>query len=54
MADFGLKQINSPYLLEIIYYQQASEVFKDVAISDGISIVVKDYHKKMMGLSLVL
>ena len=49
MADFGLKQINSPYLLEIIYYQQASEVFKDVAISDGISIVVKDYHKKNDG-----
>lgn len=49
MADFGLKQINSPYLLEIIYYQQASEVFKDVAISDGISIVVKDYQKKNDG-----
>lgn len=49
MADFGLKQINSPYLLEIIYYQQASEVFKDVAISDGISVVVKDYHKKNDG-----
>lgn len=49
MADFGLKQINSPHLLEIIYYQQASEVFKDVAISDGISVVVKDYHKKNDG-----
>lgn len=49
MTDFGLKQINSPHLLEIIYYQQASEVFKDVAISDGISVVVKDYHKKNDG-----
>lgn len=46
MGPFGLAQINSPHLSELIYYPQAEEIFKDVAISDGISVVVKDFHKE--------
>lgn len=46
MSEFGKSQINSPYLSKLIFYPDASEVFHDVAIPDGISIVFKDYTKQ--------
>ncbi len=45
MVEFGKSQINSSSLAKLIYYPQANEIFKDVAIADGISIVIKDYKK---------
>lgn len=45
MVEFGKSQINSSSLAKLVYYPQANEIFKDVAIADGISIVIKDYKK---------
>lgn len=45
MQEFGSKLINSPQLSHLIYYPNANEIFGEVAISDGISIVHKDYVK---------
>lgn len=45
LKNFGYKQINDPHLKKIIYYSNANDVFKDVTIPDGISIVLKSYGK---------
>lgn len=45
MAKFGYNQINDRHLAKLIYFEDANEVFSAVSIPDGISIVVKDYHK---------
>lgn len=45
MAEFGSDLINSRQLSHLIYYPNANEIFGEVAISDGISIVHKDYTK---------
>ena len=45
MQEFGSTLINSPQLSHLFYYPNANEIFGDVAISDGISIVHKDYSK---------
>lgn len=45
MAEFGSDLINSRQLSHLIYYPNANEIFGEVAISDGISIVHKDYAK---------
>lgn len=46
MTEFGLNQINSLHLAKLFYYPKADEIFKDVAIGDGISVVVKDFRKR--------
>lgn len=46
MKDFGRKLINSPQLSDLIYYPDANEIFDRIEISDGISIVHKNYEKK--------
>lgn len=45
MQEFGTKLINSPQLSHLIYYPNANEVFGEVSIFDGISVVHKDYSK---------
>lgn len=45
MNEFGIELINSTNLCHLIYYPNANEIFGEVAISDGISIVHKDYSK---------
>lgn len=45
LNDFGLKQINDPHLSELIFYPNANEVFPEISLSDGISIVLKDMEK---------
>lgn len=45
MQQFGLEQINDPSLEKIIFYPNSQDVFKDVAIADGISIVYKNKRK---------
>lgn len=45
LNDFGLKQINDPHLRELIFYPNAKEVFPEISLSDGISIVLKDMDK---------
>lgn len=53
MAQFGLDQINDIALKRIDFYPDATDVFKDVAIADGISIVFKDKNKKNGGFEYV-
>lgn len=45
LKKFGLEQINDPHLKEIIFYPNATEVFTEPGISDGISIVYKNMNK---------
>lgn len=45
MAQFGLEQINDPHLVKLIFYPDSTEIFSDVGIADGISIVYKNKTK---------
>lgn len=45
MEDFGIRQINDPHLKKVVFYPNANELFPDVGIADGISIVLKDMKK---------
>lgn len=45
MSKFGLEQINDPHLSKLIYFDDARDVFDQVEISDGISIVLKEMKK---------
>lgn len=49
LKEFGLKQINDPHLASLIFYPNAKDVFDNVTINDGVSIVVKDMHKREKG-----
>lgn len=42
MKKFGLEQINDSHLEKVIYYPDANEVFPNVGITDGITIVEKN------------
>jgi len=53
MKSFGLSQINSPHLDTLYFYPDADEIFPNVGIADGISIVVKNYSKQEESFSLV-
>lgn len=53
MAEFGLQQINDVHLRQVIMYPDAGELFSNVAIADGISIVLKDMDKTEGGFSYV-
>ncbi len=41
MEQFGREQINDPRLNRLIFYPNSQDIFKEVAIGDGISIVHK-------------
>lgn len=45
MSKFGLEQINDPRLSKLIYFEDANDVFEQVEIPDGISIVLKKTGK---------
>lgn len=49
LAQFGLEQINDPKLMQIDFYADSQEIFKEVAIGDGISIVLKSKKKASKG-----
>ena len=53
LATFGLEQINDPHLAKIVFYPDASELFTQQGISDGISLVVKDNKKTSEGFKYV-
>ena len=42
LTDFGLKQINDAHLSRLDIYVDSRDIFQDVDIPDGISIVLKD------------
>lgn len=45
LAEFGKSQINDIHLQRLIFYPDASEIFDNVSIADGISIVLKNSEK---------
>ena len=49
MLNFGLKQINDPHLARLHFYPNSNEVFREVDITDGLSVVFKDREKNTMG-----
>ena len=53
MEQFGKEQINDRALLRLDYYPDANEIFTNVAIADGISMVCKDLSKKDGGFTYV-
>ena len=49
MEQFGLAQINDPHLSLLKFYPVSTDIFKEVGIADGLSIVLKDTKKKNGG-----
>ena len=49
LIEFGLKQINDPHLARLHFYPNSNEVFREVGIADGLSIVFKDREKQEAG-----
>lgn len=45
LEKFGLEQINDPHLMLLEFYPDSTDIFKDVGIADGLSIVLKDTAK---------
>ena len=53
LEQFGLSQINDPHLCFLKFFPDSTDVFKDVGIADGLSIVMKDTHKKSNGFKYI-
>ena len=53
LAQFGLNQINDTSLQRIDFYPRSQDLFKDVGLDDGISIVFKNKHKKQSGFDYI-
>ena len=49
LIEFGLKQINDPHLVRLHFYPNSNEVFREVGIADGLSVVFKDREKQKTG-----
>ena len=49
LEQFGMKQINDPHLSKLYFFPDANEVFEQVSLADGLSIVVKNMSKKENG-----
>ncbi|WP_239458065.1 Eco57I restriction-modification methylase domain-containing protein [Limosilactobacillus alvi] len=45
MKKFGYNLVNDPHLAKVIFFEDASKVFDNVDIADGITVVFKDYSK---------
>jgi len=53
MEQFGLAQINDPHLKLLKFFPDSNDVFKDVGIADGLSIVLKDSKKVSEGFTYI-
>lgn len=53
LEQFGLCQINDSHLYLLKYYPNSGEIFKEVGIADGISIVMKNMHKEYGGFKYI-
>ena len=49
LADFGYEQINDVHLARLHFYPDSTDIFQDVGIADGLSIVFKDREKSSGG-----
>ena len=53
LESFGYSQINDPHLKLLRFFPDSTDVFKDVGIADGLSIVFKDSEKKTKGFTYI-
>ncbi len=53
MEQFGLAQINDPHLSLLKFYPVSTDIFNEVGIADGLSIVLKDTQKEEGGFRYV-
>lgn len=53
MEQFGLAQINDPHLSLLKFYPVSTDIFNEVGIADGLSIVLKDTQKEEGGFQYV-
>lgn len=53
LADFGYKQINDVRLARLIFYPDSTEIFPEVGIADGLSVVLKNRAKKRSGFAYI-
>ena len=49
LADFGYNQINDKRLCRLHFFPDSTDIFQDVGIADGLSIVFMDNAKKKEG-----
>ena len=49
LAEFGYNQMNDPHLARLHVYPNAADIFTEVGIADGLSIVLKDSRKVFAG-----
>lgn len=49
LADFGYNQINNKRLCRLHFFPDSTDIFQDVGIADGLSIVFMDNAKKKEG-----
>lgn len=49
LEKFGLTQMNDPHLALLEFFPCSKDIFKNVAIADGLSIVLKNMEKKEYG-----
>ena len=54
LEKFGLAQINDCHLMMLEFFPYSTDVFKDVAIADGLSIVLKDMDKPVGGIKKII
>ena len=53
LEQFGLSQINDPHLYFLKFFPDSTDVFKEVGIADGLSIVMKDIYKESSGFKYI-
>ncbi|WP_080733547.1 Eco57I restriction-modification methylase domain-containing protein [Porphyromonas gulae] len=53
LAEFGYHQINDIRLSRLHFFPNSTEVFQEVGIADGLSIVFKDRAKKKAGFTYI-
>lgn len=53
LDKFGVEQMNDPHLALLEFFPDAGDIFTEVAIADGISIVVKDMKKTTPGFDYI-
>jgi len=53
LEQFGLSQINDVHLALLKFFPDSTDVFKEVGIADGLSIVMKDTLKKEKGFKYI-
>ena len=49
LEKFGLSQMNDPHLALLEFFPCSKDIFKDVVIADGLSLVLKNMEKKEYG-----